>query len=198
MWAVVVYRGDRAAAAIAAVGDACRSVAQVADSFGVSWPAAHTAVSEAADAVVSEPEPTTVLGIDETRRGRPRWRLSLQAGRWVRTDAWDTGFVDLAGGQDLLGQVEGRTSSCVVDWLQVRTPKFRAVIRLVVIDPAAVYAKAIRTQGLLPNATLVVDHFHLVKLANHCVTTVRRRVIRSKKAAAAARSTQPGRTGAGC
>ena len=44
------------------------------------------------------------------------------------------------------------------------------------IDPAAVYASAIRTPGLLPNATLVVDHFHLVKLANDAVTKVRRRV----------------------
>ena len=47
----------------------------------------------------------------------------------------------------------------------------------VAIDPAAVYAKAIRTPGLLPNARLVVDHFHLVKLANDCVTKVRRRTI---------------------
>ena len=29
---------------------------------------------------------------------------------------------------------------------------------------------------MLPNATLVVDHFHLVKLANDTVTKVRRRV----------------------
>lgn len=35
---------------------------------------------------------------------------------------------------------------------------------------------AIRTPGLLPNATIVVDHFHLVKLANDAVTTVRQRV----------------------
>ena len=45
------------------------------------------------------------------------------------------------------------------------------------IDPAAVYAKAIRTPGLLPNARLVVDHFHLTKLANDAVTKVRRGVI---------------------
>jgi hypothetical protein len=32
----------------------------------------------------------------------------------------------------------------------------------VAIDPAAVYASAIRTPGLLPNAQIVVDHFHLV------------------------------------
>ena len=41
---------------------------------------------------------------------------------------------------------------------------------------AAVYAAATRTEGLLPNATLVVDRFHMVKLANDTVTKVRRRV----------------------
>ena len=44
------------------------------------------------------------------------------------------------------------------------------------IDPAAVYASAIRTPGLLPNATIVVDHFHLFKLVNDAVTKVRRRL----------------------
>ena len=53
-------------------------------------------VTEAAEAAASEPEPIMVLGIDETRRGRPRWTFSVETGRWVRTDAWDTGFVDLA------------------------------------------------------------------------------------------------------
>jgi transposase len=165
----------------AAVGDACRSVAETADAYGVSWPTAHAAVIATAEQALGEPEPTAVLGIDETRRGRPRWVRDGQTGRWLRSDAWDTGFVDLAGGQGLLGQAEGRTSGCVVDWLQARTPEFREAIRWVAIDPAAVYAKAIRTPGLLPNATLVVDHFHLVKLANDAVTTVRRRVIWEQK-----------------
>jgi transposase len=165
-----------------AVGDACRSVAEVAESFGVSWPTAHASVTEVAEAAAAEPEPTPVLGIDETRRGRPRWTFSVEDKCWVRTDAYDTGFVDLAGDQGLLGQVTGRTSSCVVDWLQARTPEFREAIRYVAIDPAAVYAKAVSTRHadgtpLLPNATVVVDHFHLVKLANDTVTKVRRRVI---------------------
>lgn len=134
-------------------------------------------MTEAAEAAAGEPEPIGVLGIDETRRGRPRWTFSVEAGRWVRTDAWDTGFVDLAGDQGLLGQVEGRTSACVIGWLQARTPEFREAIRFVAIDPAAVYAKAVTTPGLLPNAVLVVDHFHLVKLANEALTKVRRRVI---------------------
>jgi transposase len=154
----------------AAVGDACRSVAEVAGHYGVSWPTVHAAVVVAAQEMLRELEPAQVLGIDETRRGRPRWEFSTEAGRWVRTDAWDTGFVDLAGTQGLLGQVSGRTSACVVDWLRERTPEFREAIRYVVIDPAAVYAEAIRTEGLVSNVTLVVDHFHLVKLANDAVT----------------------------
>ena len=160
----------------AAVGDAARSVAEVADSFGVTWPTAHAAFVEHAQPRLGEPEPTSVLGIDETRRGRPRWVRDEAAAGWRRIDAYDTGFVDLAGAQGLLGQVEGRTSKCVVDWLQARTPEFREAVRFVAIDPAAVYAAAIRTPGLLPNATLVVDHFHIVKLANDTLTKVRRRV----------------------
>ena len=166
----------------AAVGDACRSVAEVADAHGVSWPTAHAAFVEHADALLTEPEPTTVLGIDETRRGKPRWVRDSEQDPWRRIDPYDTGFVDLAGTQGLLGQREGRTSATVVDWLRAQTPQFRQMIEFVAIDPAAVYAKAVRTRGadgqlLLPNARLVVDHFHLTKLANDAVTKVRRRVI---------------------
>jgi transposase len=76
----------------------------------------------------------------------------------------------------LLGQREGRTGAAVIDWLRERTPQFRDAIEFVAIDPAAVYASAIRTPGLLPNAQIVVDHFHLVKLGNDALTKVRRRV----------------------
>ncbi|HTX94418.1 MAG TPA: ISL3 family transposase, partial [Mycobacterium sp.] len=160
----------------AAIGDAARSVAEVAASHGVSWPTAHRAFAAHATQLLTEPEPTRVLGIDETRRGKPRWEYCSATGRWTRVDPWDTGFVDLAGEQGLLGQREGRTGATVVAWLSERTPQFRAGIRYVAIDPAAAYASAIRTPGLLPNATIVVDHFHLVKLANDALTKVRRRV----------------------
>jgi len=160
----------------AAIGEAARAVAEVADAHGVSWPTAHRAFVAHAEDVLTEPTPTKVLGIDESRRGKPRWQRCVTSRRWVRVDPWDTGFVDLAGDQGLLGQREGRTSATVIDWLRERSEEFRAGIEFVAIDPAAVYAAAIRTPGLLPNATLVVDHFHLVKLANDAVTTVRRRV----------------------
>jgi transposase len=44
------------------------------------------------------------------------------------------------------------------------------------MDPGAVYRSAV--QRALPSAQIVVDHFHLVRLANQAVTRVRQRVTR--------------------
>ena len=159
-----------------AIGDAARSVSEVAGSHGVSWPTAHRRFVALAEQTLSEPDPVRVLGIDETRRGRPRWDRCEITGTWVRTDPWDTGFVDISGSQGLLGQQCGRTSATVVGWLRARNAQFRDGIEYVAIDPAAVYASAVRTPDLLPNATLVVDHFHVVAKANEAVTKVRQRV----------------------
>jgi len=92
-----------------AIGDAARSVAEVAASHCVPWPTAHRAFVAHADEQLTEPEPSRVFGSDETRRGKPRWKYCDEEQRWVRIDPWDTGFVDLAGDQGLLGQREGRT-----------------------------------------------------------------------------------------
>jgi hypothetical protein len=92
-------------------------VAEVATAFAMSRPTAHAAFVEHADALLAAPEPTSVLGIDETRRGKPRWVRDSPQERWRRVDPYDTGFVDLAGDQGLLGQREVRTSKTVVDWL---------------------------------------------------------------------------------
>lgn len=157
-----------------AVGDDNRSVSEVAAHHGVSWPTTHRAFLAAADAVLTEPAPTRVLGIDETRRGKPRWEQDSDTGKWVLTDRWHTGFVDLAGSGGLLGQVLGRRAKNVTDWLAARPAGFRAAVEFVAIDPSAAYAAGVR--AALPHAQLVVDHFHLVKLANDTVTRVRRRV----------------------
>jgi hypothetical protein len=46
----------------AAVGDAARSVAEVAASLGMAWPTVHAAFVEHAQALLTAPEPTPVLG----------------------------------------------------------------------------------------------------------------------------------------
>ena len=136
-----------------AIGDAARSVSEVAAAHRVSWPTAHRAFIEHAEARLVEPEPVRVLWIDETRRGRPRWEYCIETQRWVRVDPWDTGFVDLDGEQGLLGQHTGRTSAAVIAWLQAPTPQFREAVEDVAIDPAAVDAAVLRTEGLLPSDT---------------------------------------------
>jgi transposase len=47
-------------------------------------------------------------------------------------------------------------------------------VRYVVIDMCTIFKSTITR--MLPHATLVVDHFHLVQLANATLTEVRRRV----------------------
>jgi transposase len=75
-----------------------------------------------------------------------------------------------------LGQVDGRTAAAVTAWLAQRSPEFRDAIDVVVIDPRAGYAAAVR--AALPQARIAVDHFHLIMLGNKAVTAVRQRVTR--------------------
>jgi len=161
-------------AVAAAVGDANRAVSEVAASFGVTWPTAHAAFVEVADCDLGAPAPTRILGIDETRRGKPRWEQDLDTGKWMLVDRWHSGFVDLDGSQGLLGQVLGRASADVTSWLQAQGATFCEGVEFVAIDPCAAYRRAV-TEAL-PQAQVVVDHFHLVRLANAAVTAVRQRV----------------------
>ena len=162
------------AAIAAAIGEANRAVSEVAEAFGVSWPTAHTAFVEVADRVLGPPAPVRILGIDETRRGKPRWEHDASTGKWRLMDRWHSGFCDLSGDQGLLGQVLGRSSRDVSGWLNAQSEEFRAGIEFVAIDPCAAYRRAVI--DTLPHAQLVVDHFHLVQLANATVTAVRQRV----------------------
>ena len=148
--------------ALADAVEANRCVDEVARSQAVGWPTVQRAV----DARAAE------------RFGRPCWVRDEPTGRWRRTDPWATGFVDLATGQGLLGQVPGRTSADVRRWLAARAAEFRAAVRVVALDPAAPYAHAVRQA--LPHTAIAVDHFHLVALANQAVTRVRQRVTRSR------------------
>jgi transposase len=98
--------------------------AEAARHAGVSWPVAHEAFAAAADPVLEQrPAPVACLGIDEHRRGRPRWRADEQTGEYeLLADRWHTCFFDLSGGQGLLGQVQGRTADDAAYWLAQAAP----------------------------------------------------------------------------
>jgi len=166
------------AALAQAIARSNRAVSDVAAEHEVSWHTAHKALVAAATAWFPEPEPTRVLGIDETRARSVRWVLE-EAG-WKRSNPWMTSFVnaDTTVPGRLLGLAPGRSGACVSDWLGEQSQEFRDGIELVVIDPSAPYASGVRRT--LPNARIAVDKWHLVALANQMVTEVRQRVTRER------------------
>lgn len=172
----------------------CATVSAAGRATGLSWPTAMDAVGAQAGPLAEQaPAPVEVLGIDEVRRGRPRWRApdpppadppsagspepapeSEPAKARVTADRWHIGFTDLNGGQGMLAQVEGRTADDVAYWLAAQPAAWRDRVRYVAIDMCTVFLSAVHRY--LPCAQVVVDHFHLVKLATDAVAEVRRRV----------------------
>ena len=146
----------------------------------VSWPVSHQAFIDQAEPQLAAPAaPVTCLGIDEHRRGRPRFAVDEGTGEYVLlADRWHTCFFDLSGNQALLGQVEGRTADDASYWLAQHPAAWRDAVQVVAIDMCAIYASAVRR--ILPQATLAVDLFHVVQLAVKVTGDVRRRVVRRK------------------
>ncbi|HEY6789976.1 MAG TPA: ISL3 family transposase [Trebonia sp.] len=147
---------------------------------GISWPSAHRAFAEQADEILGgEIAQVPHLGIDEHRRGRPRWRRDAGTGEAVQlADRWHTCFYDLSGNQGMLGQAEGRTADDASYWLAGATPAWRDAVQVVAIDMCTIYLSAVRR--MLPGARVAVDLFHVVQLAVKTMHDVRRRAIREK------------------
>ena len=164
----------------AEVADRGITPAEAARHAGVSRPVAQDAFTARADAMLDrDPEPVVHLGIDEHRRGRPRWRRDAETGKYVTVaDRWHVNFSDLSGQQGMLGQVEGRTADDAAYWLLGAPPAWRDRIEIVAIDMCTVFASAVRRA--LPQAQIAVDLFHVVQLAVKTAGDVRRRAIREK------------------
>jgi transposase len=156
------------------VGEDGRAVAAVAREFGVAWDTVMRAVHEAARARFAEQGIYTVqsracraIGIDEKVMNR---------GRRGRRRRFVTVIVDLARGVPL-DIVEGRSRRVLRAWLAAQTPPWRAGVKIAALDPAAPYRAALSDPEVgLHNATLVLDRFHVEKLAGQAVDDVRRRV----------------------
>ena len=163
---------------VSAVITSGRAASEVARAHGVSWWLVQAALAAAA-VVLTDVEATRVrrLGIDEHRYRSVRW-FRTDHGSWRRFEPWMTTLVDLNTGQ-VLGIVDGRDSAAVGDWLGQRSERWRERIEIVAIDPSAAFRKALRTW--LPRAAVSVDKFHLVKLGNDMVTTVRQRLARNHR-----------------
>ena len=165
----------------AGVAEGFSCVAAAAWHYRVSWPVAHAAFVAHVSPALAAPLPVVrVLGIDETRRGKPTWTKDPATGRWrVANDRWHTGLVDAVGTGGLLAHVDGRTATALTDWLNAQPQPWRDAITHVTIDLSASYRKAVTLA--LPDAVIVADPFHLVRLANDMLTEVRQRVTRQTR-----------------
>ena len=89
-----------------------------------------------------------------------------------------TGLVDLmpAGGGParLLDVVAGRSGQVVTTWLDQRGLDWCRRVKVAVLDPFRGYERALR--GALPDATVVLDAFHAVRLGQAAIDDLRRRV----------------------
>ena len=154
------------------VGQDAHSVAQVAADLGVGWPTVMRAVREFGQAILDAAwvdRAVTRLGVDETAFLAATARAHTQ---------FVTGMVDLApaggGPARLLDVVPGRSGAVVTDWLATRGADWCAGVQVAALDPFRGYDNAFRVG--VPAATVVVDPFHVVKLAQNTTDTVRRRV----------------------
>jgi transposase len=158
---------ERARAEIARrVGPDEHSVAEAARDFGVSWHTAMAAVRDhgrpRVDHLARLGAPRAV-GLDET---------SFLAATAARPRLLVTGIIDLDTGR-LVDVLPARSAAAVSGWLAVKPAPWLAGIRHVVIDPYQPYATAVARA--LPAARVVVDHFHVIRLANAALDEVRRR-----------------------
>jgi transposase len=149
------------------VGKDAHAVAAVARDLGVGWATVMRAVADHGRPLVEDPDRlngVAALGLDETS--------FLKATRLAPT-RYVTGLVDLEGGR-LLDLVADRTRAAVDGWLSSRPRDWLAQVATVALDPWRGYASALVAP--LGHATVVVDHFHAIRLANTVVDQVRRRV----------------------
>jgi transposase len=149
------------------VGEGGEAVAAVARDLGTGWHTVMSAVWDHGEQLVEDPARlvgVAALGMDETA-----W---LRANRRHHT-LYVSGLVDTATGR-LLDVVPDRTARAVTDWLARQGHDWLARIGVVALDPHRGYANAVDVH--LGHATLVVDHFHVIRLANALIDDVRRRV----------------------
>jgi transposase len=148
------------------VGKDAHAVAVVARDLGVGWATVMRAVRDHGGSLVDDPQRlagVAALGLDETS--------FLKATR-VAPTRWVTGLVDLERGR-LLDLVADRTRAAVGGWLGARSPAWLAAVATVALDPWRGHASTLADP--LGHATVVVDHFHAIRLANIVVDQIRRR-----------------------
>src|SRR6478735_6471351 len=113
-----------------------------------------------------------VLGVDEHRWSHTRGRGDGDGFVTVIIDL--TPVLDGTGRARLLDLVSGRSAAALKTWLAGQAPAFRDRVEVVAMDGFGGYKTAATEQ--LPEATTVMDPFHVVALAGAKLDLCRQRV----------------------
>jgi transposase len=144
--------------------------ASIARGFGVSWSTVWTAVERVGRARVDDPDrvgSVEMVGFDET---------VMQPAHRRRRRRFVTAVVDVESGQ-MIDVFEGRDARDLAAWMASMPAAWLAGIDVVSVDPHEGYRSAVTAMASgLRDATIVVDPFHIVRLANAAVTRCRQRV----------------------
>jgi transposase len=149
------------------------TIAAVARELGLSWDTVNTIAMDATQMIVAADttrlDGVRVIGVDEHR-----WSHT------GHTDGFVTVIIDLTpvlegtGRARLLDMVAGRSAAALRSWLANQSPQFRDQIEVVAMDGFGGYKTA--TTEVLPEATAVMDPFHVVALAGAKLDLTRQRI----------------------
>jgi transposase len=149
------------------------TIARVAEGLGVSWNTANDAVlAEGQRLLINNPhrfDGVTAIGVDEHA-----WRHTRRGDKFVTVIIDLTGIGDGTGPARLLDMVEGRSKQAFKTWLAGRPQAWRDAVEVVAMDGFTGFKTA--TAEELPDATPVMDPFHVVRLAGDALDRCRRRV----------------------
>lgn len=151
------------------------TIAAVARELGLSWDTVNTIALDATQTIVATDttrlDGVRVIGVDEHR-----WSHT----RHAHGDGFVTVIIDLTpvfdgtGPARLLDLVAGRSAAALKAWLSAQSAALREQIEVVAMDGFGGYKTAVTDH--LPEATAVMDPFHVVALAGTELDRCRQRV----------------------
>ena len=152
--------------------------ASIARQFGVSWSTVWAAVARIGSERVDDAGrvgPVAMVGFDETVMSPASRR---------RRRRFVTAVVDVSSGQ-ILDVCEGHDAQHLRAWMAAMPAEWLAQIEVVSVDPHEGYRSALTNPDPVSGApsplagtVMVVDPFHIVRLANAAVTGCRARIQR--------------------
>ena len=149
------------------------TVSRVAAGLGVSWHTANTAIiAEGRRRLIDDPhrfDKVTTIGVDEHV-----WRHTRFGDKYVTVLIDLTPARDKTGPARLLDMVEGRSKAAFKQWLAARPKEWSKRIEVVAMDGFTGFKTAAAEE--LPDATPVMDPFHVVRLAGDALDRTRQRV----------------------